>query len=97
MKHSNHFLLITLVAASLLGCNNFVQDYVAEKKPENIDGQTNASVSSPMSLKVTPGRMNAAGGGMVVQGTITTTDQSFSLGSDRALSLTINRSRVQPK
>jgi hypothetical protein len=90
-------VLLVLTASLLSSCNDFVQNYVAGTKPENIANPTPESVSSPMSLQLTPGKMNAAGGGIVVQGTIDITNRSFSLGSDRALSLTINRSRVQPK
>jgi hypothetical protein len=97
MEHKRNAIIFALALSLLSGCNNFVQDYVAGTKPENIANPTPESISSPMSLQMTPEKMNAAGGGMVVQGTISVTNRSFALGGDRALSLTINRSRVQPK
>lgn len=97
MKQAIHLTLLIFILSFLPGCNNFVRDYVSGAKPGNFASPTPKSISSPMTLHMTPGKMNAVGGGMVVKGSISVTNRSFALGGDRALSLTINRSRVQPQ
>lgn len=91
--------MLGLLSALIAGCNSQVEDYVKSKKPEfyNNPPASPDTISSPMSLKLTPGKFNGSAADMALQGTVTVTNESFALGGDRAISLTINRTRVRPQ
>ena len=83
-------------AQALSGCNSAIEKYVKDKRPDQKDTPA-VTINSPMTLKLTPGKMNGSGSGIALQGTITATNEAFTLGSDKALTLTISRSRVVPQ
>ena len=86
------------IAVAMSACNSQVEDYIRAAKPDRITSPTSEiTVNSPMSIKMTPGKINGSASDMVVQGTITITNQTYAMGSDKAVSLTLSRTRVLPQ
>lgn len=94
---------MVLYTSSLLllsGCSGQVEAFVRENKPVKSEPAIEmppAIINSPMAIKLTPGKVNAVADGLAVQGTFTNTNQTFMLGSDARVSLTISRNRVAPQ
>jgi hypothetical protein len=87
-------VILSIICFAQAGCNNQVESWVNEVKIKpNVPSPTDASISSPMSIKMSPGRLDGKAQGMSVKGNITITNQKFTLGSDASLVLTLNRSR----
>lgn len=94
------FLGIFILFSGLLtGCGQVAENFVADKTPANLPAPPATTVNAgTMAIKITPGKMNSSATDMVIQGTVTATNETFvSLSSDMALSLSINRSRVSPQ
>lgn len=77
------------------GCSAQVEDYIRQAKPERLNNPPpDLTEGSPLTLKVSPGKFNGSASDMAVQGTITISNQTFSMGSDLSVSLAISKSRV---
>ncbi len=82
----------------LTGCGSQIENFVREAVPKRDPAtEIGTTIDSSMSIKLTPGKMNAAAPDMVVQGTITATNQTYSMGPDHAVTLTLSRTRVTPQ
>ena len=92
----SRIILLALMVTLLSACKNQLQDYVKSTKPSNFD-QPSTAENSPMSLKVSPGRMSASATNGAIVGAVTPTNRTFMAGSDMAVSLTIHRTRVSPQ
>ena len=80
----------------LIACNNQMDQFVRDSRPKGID-VPQISFDSPMAIKVTPAKINGSAEGVALQGTITPTNQKFSMGNDHVVMITTSRSRVQIK
>ena len=95
MKYAYNIKLWLPLCFLLSSCGGSVEDFVkgARRDPASAIG---TGVNSPMSFKVTAGKLDGTASDMALKGTVTTTDKKFQLGTDMAVQLTLSRTRVNP-
>lgn len=88
-------IILFILSFTISGCNGVVTDFVKGVRPPlTIESPSTSDTSDGARVKISPGKVTSAGGGIGMSATVTPTNRTMT-SSDLSAVVTISRSSTQ--